>query len=246
MKEIMISEIFGPTIQGEGALIGRPTIFVRVGGCDYKCNWCDTLYAVLPKYKPKWMRMTPEAILKKVQIRCLSKPIWITLSGGNPALYDGLSDFAVMAQEKGHKIALETQGSMPKGWFTSLDHLILSPKPPSSGMPTDYDKLERCLNFGAKEVSIKIVIFTEDDLKYAMEMAEWSQQTIYVQVGNNSINDPDVGPAFQQDTFDKNEQRSILLGRLESLVRDVLEERRYDLVILPQLHTLLWGNERGK
>jgi len=48
MSEIRISEIFGPTIQGEGPLIGTPTVFVRTAGCDYRCTWCDTLYAVLP------------------------------------------------------------------------------------------------------------------------------------------------------------------------------------------------------
>jgi 7-carboxy-7-deazaguanine synthase len=59
MKErIRISEIFGPTIQGEGPLIGRPTVFVRTGGCDYRCSWCDTLYAVLPEYRDEWKLMT--------------------------------------------------------------------------------------------------------------------------------------------------------------------------------------------
>ena len=48
---IRISEIFGPTIQGEGPLMGRPTVFVRTGGCDYRCRWCDTLYAVLPEFR---------------------------------------------------------------------------------------------------------------------------------------------------------------------------------------------------
>jgi len=47
---VRISEIFGPTIQGEGPLIGRPTVFVRTAGCDYRCARCDTLYAVLPEY----------------------------------------------------------------------------------------------------------------------------------------------------------------------------------------------------
>jgi 7-carboxy-7-deazaguanine synthase len=37
MSEVRVSEIFGPTIQGEGALIGLPTVFVRTGGCDYRC-----------------------------------------------------------------------------------------------------------------------------------------------------------------------------------------------------------------
>ena len=49
--QIRVNEIFGPTIQGEGALIGQPTIFVRTGGCDYRCSWCDTLHAVDSAYR---------------------------------------------------------------------------------------------------------------------------------------------------------------------------------------------------
>ena len=43
-----VIEVFGPTIQGEGAEAGLPTHFVRFGGCDYRCSWCDTMYAVDP------------------------------------------------------------------------------------------------------------------------------------------------------------------------------------------------------
>ncbi len=39
MSQLRIAEVFGPTIQGEGALIGEPTVFVRTGGCDYRCAW---------------------------------------------------------------------------------------------------------------------------------------------------------------------------------------------------------------
>ncbi len=62
---IRISEIFGPTVQGEGPLIGRPTVFVRTGGCDYRCGWCDTLYAVLPEYRDEWTLMAPAEILAR-------------------------------------------------------------------------------------------------------------------------------------------------------------------------------------
>lgn len=48
---IAVSEIFGPTVQGEGAVIGKPTVFVRTGGCDYPCSWCDSKFAVLPEYR---------------------------------------------------------------------------------------------------------------------------------------------------------------------------------------------------
>src|SRR6476469_8816906 len=84
---IMVSEIFGPTIQGEGPQIGQPTTFVRTGGCDYRCVWCDTLYAVLPEHTAEWTPMDPLAILAELdRLRGDHAPGWITLSGGNPAL----------------------------------------------------------------------------------------------------------------------------------------------------------------
>ncbi|TIV44134.1 MAG: radical SAM protein, partial [Mesorhizobium sp.] len=83
---IRISEIFGPTVQGEGPLIGRPTVFVRTGGCDYRCRWCDTLYAVLPEFREDWTLMTPNAILTEVERLSNSARVLVSLSGGNPAL----------------------------------------------------------------------------------------------------------------------------------------------------------------
>ena len=66
MTRILVSEIFGPTVQGEGPLIGQPSVFVRTGGCDYRCSWCDTLYAVLPQYRDEWTLMTPADIMVRV------------------------------------------------------------------------------------------------------------------------------------------------------------------------------------
>jgi 7-carboxy-7-deazaguanine synthase len=86
IERIRISEIFGPTIQGEGPLIGRPTVFVRTAGCDYRCNWCDTLYAVLPEYRDEWTLMTSSEILSQVNELAANQPVLISLSGGNPAL----------------------------------------------------------------------------------------------------------------------------------------------------------------
>ena len=58
VKTFPVIEIFGPTIQGEGAEAGLPTHFVRFGGCDYRCSWCDTMYAV----DPAVVRATPSAL----------------------------------------------------------------------------------------------------------------------------------------------------------------------------------------
>jgi 7-cyano-7-deazaguanosine (preQ0) biosynthesis protein QueE len=84
-ERIRISEIFGPTIQGEGPLIGRPTVFVRTSGCDYRCSWCDTLYAVLPEYRGEWTQMTASEILARVNELATNQHVLISLSGGNPA-----------------------------------------------------------------------------------------------------------------------------------------------------------------
>ncbi len=64
-SEIRISEIFGPTIQGEGALIGQPTVFVRTGGCDYRCAWCDSLHAVDSRMRAEWRAMSTDECLMR-------------------------------------------------------------------------------------------------------------------------------------------------------------------------------------
>lgn len=58
VTRIRIAEIFGPTIQGEGVLIGEPTVFVRTGGCDYRCAWCDSLHAVESRFRHEWKTMS--------------------------------------------------------------------------------------------------------------------------------------------------------------------------------------------
>jgi len=98
--EIHISEIFGPTIQGEGPLIGQPTIFVRTAGCDYRCSWCDTLYAVLPEYRDEWTFMKPVEILAQVDALADNRPVLVSISGGNPALQPRRTTGALRAENR--------------------------------------------------------------------------------------------------------------------------------------------------
>src|SRR5687767_8277517 len=108
---ILVSEIFGPVLQGEGALIGRPTVFVRTGGCDMRCVWCDTLYAVLPEFRDEWQSMMAEEIVERVLHLSQDKPTLVTLSGGNPALQP-LEPLLDLGHATGLRFALETQGSV--------------------------------------------------------------------------------------------------------------------------------------
>jgi len=105
-ESIAISEIFGPTVQGEGPLIGQPTVFVRTGGCDYRCVWCDTLYAVLPEHRSEWVLMTPTEIERRIDELASNNPVLVTLSGGNPALQP-LAPLIELGHAEGHRFVSE-------------------------------------------------------------------------------------------------------------------------------------------
>lgn len=232
---IRISEIFGPTIQGEGALIGQPTIFVRTGGCDYRCSWCDTLHAVDSAYRDTWTPMSANDIFEKVQHLSGNKPLMISLSGGNPAIQP-LGALIKRGHEHGYTFALETQGSIAQNWFGDLDVLTLSPKPPSSNMQTDWNKLAECVNAAGAQTktNLKIVIFDETDYTYAQNAAQkFPELPIYLQPGN-PVSDEDKEPEL--DTLNR---------RLEWLADKVTRDGWYAAHVLPQLHVMIWGNKRG-
>ncbi len=238
MKErIRISEIFGPTIQGEGPLIGRPTVFVRTGGCDYRCTWCDTLYAVLPEHHDEWEFMTPAGIMTRVDQLAGGNPVLVSLSGGNPALQP-LAPLIALGRRNGHTFALETQGSVAQPWFAELDWMVLSPKPPSSGMATDWDAFAACLAAarGRPHCVLKIVIFNDADYAYARTAAaRYPALPVYLQVGNPA---PSTAIPEEPDVDD-------LLRRFRWLVGNVTADHWFAATVLPQLHVLAWGNKRG-
>lgn len=237
--KISVSEIFGPTVQGEGAVIGKPTVFVRTGGCDYRCSWCDSKFAVLPEFRDTWQRIAPEEIF--AEIRKLSpQPILITLSGGNPALQP-FGPLIRLGKAEGYSFTIETQGTLARDWFDQLAHLTLSPKPPSSGMGTDWEKLARCVAAGGPktETVMKVVVFDERDYAYAREVGHrFPEVPLYLQVGN------DEPPG--SEVVDKTKPCiSRLLERYEWLAEKVISDGWNDATVLPQLHVLVWGNKRG-
>ena len=240
-ERIRISEIFGPTIQGEGPLIGHPTVFVRTGGCDYRCAWCDTSFAVLPEYREEWTLMTSLQIMARVNELAGGHPVLVSLSGGNPALQP-LTSLITLGRREGHRFALETQGSISQAWFAELDWLILSPKPPSSETITDLNILEASLEAtqGRPRCALKIVVFDDADYSYAQTVAaRYPSLPIYLQVGNPA---PLIAAGRQlPDEADFDD----LMCRFRWLVSKVVADRWFTATVLPQLHVLAWGNKRG-
>jgi 7-carboxy-7-deazaguanine synthase len=227
-RRLPVIEIFGPTLQGEGRAIGCKTMFVRFSGCDYACSWCDTRYAWDPASLAPSEALAPAAIVERLEGQaggCRR----VTLSGGNPALHD-LGPLVRSLRARGWRTHAETQGSLAPAWLAELDSATLSPKGPSSGMPTDWEALARGLAL-CRDPDLKVVVFDDGDYAHAVEVARrFPGVPLTLQVGNR------VGEDRPQD----------LTERLRWLAERALADPRLGEVrVLPQLHVLLWGNERG-
>lgn len=238
MSKLRIAEIFGPTIQGEGAVIGVPTVFVRAGGCDYRCSWCDSLHAVDSRFRADWTVMSATEVFAEVERLSGGAPLAISLSGGNPAIQD-FSELMALGQSKGYHFVMETQGSVSQSWFADLSMLILSPKPPSSGETVDWDKFDACIACAKDTQAVmKIVIFDAADYIWARDVAaKYPDLPLYLQPGNHT-----PPPA---EALDAHIDMDGILDRYHWLIDKTLADHWYRPTILPQLHVLLWGNKRG-
>lgn len=82
MSRIPVIEMFGPTIQGEGAVIGVKTMFVRTYGCDYRCGWCDSAFTWDGSAKDRVTMHTPQEILSGLLELAGENFNCVTISGG--------------------------------------------------------------------------------------------------------------------------------------------------------------------
>lgn len=235
---VPVIEIFGPTIQGEGPDAGRPAYFVRFGGCDFRCSWCDSMYAVEPaEVRANAEFLDPPAILARIRER-EAGPSLVVLTGGNPALLE-LSSLVAELHDCDFEVAVETQGSRWKPWLADVDRLVVSPKGPSSGMDTpDHRRAVGDFVHSAKaagaEPTFKAVVFDEADLEYCRWLVTtWPSLSLYLSAGT------DVGMT-EQETL------ACLLERLrwlsEAAARDPVLRHAHVAV---QQHVLAWGTRRG-
>lgn len=166
---------------------------------------------------------------------------FVTISGGNPALNPNLAELIAILKENGIKIGVETQGSRWQKWMYEIDELTISPKPPSSGMTTDYSVLSYIFEKlkdrnNNHHVSLKIVVFNQEDYDYAKQIHHrYPLIPFYLQVGNDDL-----------ATTDNSQLMMHLLDKYHALIdRVIKDEDLRDVKVLPQLHALVWGNKRG-
>ena len=157
------------SVQGEGCHTGKAAYFIRIGGCDIGCHWCDSKVTWDPAVHPL---VSVEDIVSKV-IQTPARSIVVT--GGEPSLYP-LDPLCGLLKEHELTTYLETAGT---GKLTGLwDWICLSPK--KQNPPKDV--------FNEKADELKVIIHHPSDLQWAEEAArnvgrdcllylqpEWSQ-----------------------------------------------------------------------
>lgn len=132
MTDLVISEIFGPTVQGEGPTSGQPCAFVRTSNCNLDCKWCDTPYTW------DWTRYNKTLEQKTVTIQDVhtqlsTMPVRrVVISGGEPLLQQqAVTQLAQMLHTDGWAIEIETNGTIPpQGPLQSLAQFNVSIKLP--------------------------------------------------------------------------------------------------------------------
>ncbi|NOZ35732.1 MAG: radical SAM protein [Chlorobi bacterium] len=147
----LIQEFY--TLQGEGYHTGKAAYFIRIGGCDIGCSWCDT--------KVSWnadihsLAKTDDIIEKAF----LSEAKSIVVTGGEPLSYD-LDYLCKKADEKNLQTFIETSGAYPMSG--KWDWVCLSPKKQKPPLKENY--------LAADE--LKVIIFNDDDILWAEKCSE--------------------------------------------------------------------------
>ena len=236
-----IIEVFGPTIQGEGPHAGRVCCFVRTGGCDYRCGWCDTPYAVDPaQVRANSEKLTGAQVVERLPPDAHT----VVLSGGNPALLT-TGNLAEAIVSTGRVIHVETQGTVWRRWLTLAELLVVSPKPPSSGMAEQAERdapafirkwrLARTQRSSCPALALKFVVADVADLKWALKLRDVIDRDHELPLYLSAL----TPPACSLD---------VLAASYRNLCDLVLASRvaiDHSPVVLPQLHVVAWGHARA-
>ncbi|MBD8491237.1 7-carboxy-7-deazaguanine synthase QueE [Echinicola sp. CAU 1574] len=184
------------TIQGEGSFTGCPAYFIRLGGCDVGCVWCD----VKESWEAgKWPVQTIDAIVEGA----LQYPgRLVVITGGEPLMYD-LDPLTSLLKEKGFTINIETSGTHPfSGHF---DWVCFSPKKFKAPHESIFGKADE----------LKVIVFHKSDFVFAEKHAEkvrkdcrkllqpeWSKSEKYTsEIINYVKNHPDWNISLQTHKF---------------------------------------------
>lgn len=145
------------TIQGEGFYTGVAAYFIRIGGCDVGCHWCDVKESWEAANHPVTSVEEMVANVKKSQAKI------VVITGGEPLTWN--MDFLTKRlKEEGFRIHIETSGAYP--FSGTWDWVCLSPKKTKLPVEEAYKKADE----------LKIIIYNQHDFQFAEEQAQKVQK----------------------------------------------------------------------
>lgn len=232
-----VSEIFGPTFQGEGPSMGRQATFLRLGGCNLACSWCDTPYTwdwtgqngvvFNPREQLKTMAMweVQEALVKHGMGK--NDCDLLVITGGEPMLQQDAIIELLMSSVTPPDIEIETNGILPprlEMLARSGLHFNVSPKLRNSGNPISVETMKKWTFIGAAR--FKFVVTSNDDfdeIEQLVEAASLPRERVWVM--------PEATDPYN------------LHNSLRGIAEGVLI-RGWNLTT--RLHVELWDSQRGR
>ena len=220
-----IAEIFY-SIQGEGSLIGVPSVFVRTSGCNLRCSWCDTPYT---SWHPEGEERSLDEILENVGAHAARH---VVVTGGEPMIAPQIAALTQRLRARGLHITIETAGAV----FAPVDCDLMSISP----------KLANSTPEGSWAAQHERLRFQPDVLRRLMETYDYQLKFVVAR--------PEDLPEILQMLDRLKADRSKVILMPEGVEPAVLRERGIWLAEIakghgfrfsPRLHIELWGNRRG-
>lgn len=235
-----VSEIFGPTIQGEGPSTGQPAVFVRVSGCNLDCSWCDTPYTWdwLGKNGVAYDRTEESTTLDPINVEVAVSELLtpgcnlVVITGGEPLVQaDPVAELVDRLRYRALRVEVETNGTRcPPDDLFSLNRATfnVSPKLGNSGIPRDRRIRPNVLDWFCQSVGsvFKFVVSDPGDVAEVVEL-----------VDRHRIQPPRVW------LMPEGRSTGEIAGRL-GWVSDAAILHGFN--VSSRLHVLAWGDVRGK
>jgi len=227
--ELAVSEVFGPTIQGEGPSAGQRAGFVRLGRCNLDCVWCDTPYTW------DWDRFDPAVEVSKTAVPDVvarlegMDPGRVVVTGGEPLLQQrALIPLLEACAQRGWPVEVETNGTIaPEPRVADLvERFNVSPKTTNSGVTEDKR---------LKPHALKALVSTEKAVFKFVARDEADLEEIAALVEQHDLRPTWVMP--------EGTDAAVVTERMRTLADPVLKRGWH---LTPRLHILLWGDERGR
>jgi 7-carboxy-7-deazaguanine synthase len=221
-----IAEIFY-SVQGEGGLVGVPSVFVRTSGCNLRCSWCDTPYT---SWKPEGTEMTIDEII--AQVATYESARHVVLTGGEPMIAPGLAELSHRLRARKLHITIETAGTVYTD--AACDLMSISPKLSNSTPEGPFRAQHERLRIQTETIQ-RLMQVCDYQLKFVIAQMEdiAEMQDLLRQL---------AAPADKVVLMPEGVDAGILSTRGIWLAEIC---KQYGYRFSPRLHVLLWGNKRG-